>query len=282
MNPRSVRVRSWVAQAPSWIVLGLGVVVPLATLAWAARAGVPGSIDSTVPIGDRLARTGWVTLVQAGASTVATLAVGLPVALVLARYRFPGRGLLRAVVAMPFVLPSVVVGAGVLALWGPGGPLGAAAVQPGSAASLALVVVAHVGYELIVVVAVVGARLESLPPAQVETARTLGAGAWRRGVAVVLPQLLPAVAGAAALIFLLTAGSLGVVLVLGGPRWATLDAEVWYLGTQLLDLRGAATLALVQAGIVVVVGAGVAMIGRRGGSGTRGSAAVGGGGGGGG
>jgi len=155
----------------------------------------------------------------------------------------------------------------VLALLGPGGPLGSLAPQPGSAGSLALIVVAHVSYELIIVVAIVGARLEALlealPSAQLETARTLGAGAWRRGAAVVLPQILPAVAGAAALVFLLTAGSLGVVLVLGGPRWATLDAEVWYLGTQLLDLRGAAILALVQAGFVAVVGVAYATAGRR-------------------
>lgn len=266
---RSRRLRATAALVPTWALLGLGVIVPLLTLAWAARSGVPGAIDSTVPLGDRLARTGWVTLVQAGASTVATLAVGLPLAAALTRYQFPGRGVLRAVVAMPFVLPSVVVGAGVLALLGPGGPLGGAALQPGTTASLGLVVVAHVSYELIVVVAIVGARLEALPQAQLETARTLGAGSWRRNVAVVAPQVLPAVAGAAMLIFLLTAGSLGVVLIVGGPRWATLDAEVWYLGTQLLDLRGAASLALVQAAVVVAVGAAYLAAGRR--PGTRGS-----------
>ena len=270
------RVRTTLAQVPTWVLLGLGVIAPLATLTWAARTGVPGSIDSTVPIGQRLVRTGWVTLVQAGASTVATLAVGLPIAVVLARFRFPGRSVFRALIAAPFVLPSVVVGAAVLALLGPGGPLGSLAPQPGSTGSLALIVVAHVSYELIIVVAIVGARLEALPSAQLETARTLGAGAWRRGAAVVLPQILPAVAGAAALVFLLTAGSLGVVLVLGGPRWATLDAEVWYLGTQLLDLRGAAILALVQAGFVAVVGVAYATAGRRSpGGGSLGSGSLG-------
>ncbi|MEZ5383088.1 MAG: ABC transporter permease subunit [Microthrixaceae bacterium] len=260
------------SQVPAWLLLGLGVLVPLATLVWAARSGVPGSIESTVPVTERLARTVGTTLVQAGASTLATLVVGFPVAWVLARFHFPGKGLVRAVVAMPFVLPSVVVGAAVLALAGPSGPLGSVAPRPGSAESLALVVLAHVAYELIIVVAVVGARLESMPQHLDEAARTLGAGGWRRATGVALPQLAPAFARAAALVFLLTAGSLGVVLVLGGPRWATLDLEVWYLGTQLLDLRGAALLALVQAGFVVVV-AGV-WLGTSGGAARRGSGRV--------
>ena len=92
------RVRTTLAQVPTWVLLGLGVIAPLATLTWAARTGVPGSIDSTVPIGQRLVRTGWVTLVQAGASTVATLAVGLPIAVVLARFRFPGRSVLLSLI----------------------------------------------------------------------------------------------------------------------------------------------------------------------------------------
>lgn len=267
-------VRSAAALAPTWTLITLGVLVPLAALMWGARTGIAGSVDSSVSIGARLARTGRVTLIQAGASTVATLVVGLPVAWVLARFRFFGRGLIRALVAAPFVLPSVVVGAAVLALAGPSGPFGSFAPQPGSAGSLALVVFAHVGYELVVVVVIVGARLESMPSTHVEAARTMGAGSWRRGASVVVPQVLPAVAGAGALVFLLTSGSLGVVLVLGGPRWGTLDSEVWYLGTQLLDLKGAAVLALVQAAAVVVVGLVAAVVRRGGQSGRPGVHAV--------
>lgn len=102
----------------------------------------------------------------------------------------------------------------------------------------------------------------------------MGAGSWRRGASIVVPQVLPAVAGAGALVFLLTSGSLGVVLVLGGPRWGTLDSEVWYLGTQLLDLKGAAVLALVQAAAVVVVGLVAAVVRRGGQSGRPGVHAV--------
>ncbi|MFZ1636473.1 MAG: ABC transporter permease subunit, partial [Candidatus Microthrix parvicella] len=196
-------VRSAAALAPTWTLITLGVLVPLAALMWGARTGIAGSVDSSVSIGARLARTGRVTLIQAGASTVATLVVGLPVAWVLARFRFFGRGLIRALVAAPFVLPSVVVGAAVLALAGPSGPFGSFAPQPGSAGSLALVVFAHVGYELVVVVVIVGARLESMPSTHVEAARTMGAGSWRRGASIVVPQVLPAVAGAGALVFLL-------------------------------------------------------------------------------
>ncbi|MEZ5255798.1 MAG: hypothetical protein R2705_02535 [Ilumatobacteraceae bacterium] len=58
----------------------------------------------------------WFTLWQAMASTALTVAVGLIPAYVVARYRFPGRRAFLAVVTVPFVLPTVVVGAAFLAL----------------------------------------------------------------------------------------------------------------------------------------------------------------------
>ncbi len=65
----------------------------------------------------------WFTVWQATASTVLTLLIALPGAFVLARFEFPGRRVVRALVTVPFVLPTVVVGSAFAGLLGPGGPL---------------------------------------------------------------------------------------------------------------------------------------------------------------
>ncbi|HZJ48566.1 MAG TPA: iron ABC transporter permease, partial [Acidimicrobiia bacterium] len=66
----------------------------------------------------------WFTLWQAVISTLLTVLLGLPGAYVFARYRFPGRSLLRSLTLVPFVLPTIVVGVAFLAVLGPGGPFG--------------------------------------------------------------------------------------------------------------------------------------------------------------
>ena len=177
----------------------------------------------------------WFTLWQAALSTVLTLLLGLLPAFVLARYRFPGRALVLAVVTVPFVLPTVVVGTAFLAL------LPASWDQTAAA-----IVIAHVYFNLAVVVRTVGTLWGQLDPRTEDAARTLGASPrqvlWR----VTLPQLRPALLAAAAITFLFTFTSFGVVRILGGPRHPTIEVEIWRLTTQAFDLEAAAALALVQ------------------------------------
>ena len=61
------------------------------------------------------------TFYQATLSTLFTLLLGLPAAYLFARYDFPSKSLLRALIAVPFMLPTVVVAAGFNALLGPRG-----------------------------------------------------------------------------------------------------------------------------------------------------------------
>ena len=65
----------------------------------------------------------WFTTWQAAVSTLLTLAIGLPLAYIFARYEFPGKSLLRALTTIPFVLPTVVVATAFTALLGPRGLL---------------------------------------------------------------------------------------------------------------------------------------------------------------
>ncbi|WP_327114010.1 iron ABC transporter permease [Streptomyces sp. NBC_01341] len=187
----------------------------------------------------------WFTTWQALASTALTLLIALPGAYVFARLDFPGKQLLRAVVTVPFVLPTVVVGTAFLALLGRGGLLDELwGVRLDT--TVWAILLAHVFFNYAVVVRTVGGLWSQLDPRQEEAARVLGAGrlaAWRR---VTLPALAPAVAAAALMVFLFTFTSFGVVQILGGPAYSTLEVEIYRQTAQLLDLPTAAVLTLVQ------------------------------------
>lgn len=187
----------------------------------------------------------WFTTWQALASTALTLLLALPAAHVFARFDFPGRQLLRAVVTVPFVLPTVVVGTAFLALVGRGGLLDDLwGVRLDT--TVWAILLAHVFFNYAVVVRTVGGLWAQLDPRQEQAARMLGASAltaWRK---VTLPALAPAVAAAALMVFLFTFTSFGVVQILGGPTFSTLEVEIYRQTSEVFDLSTAAVLTLVQ------------------------------------
>ncbi|MYW19160.1 ABC transporter permease subunit [Streptomyces sp. SID2955] len=187
----------------------------------------------------------WFTTWQALASTALTLLSALPAAYVFARLDFPGKQVLRAVVTVPFVLPTVVAGSAFLALVGHGGLLDELwGVRLDT--TVWAILLAHVFFNYAVVVRTVGGLWAQLDPRQEEAARMLGASplsAWRK---VTLPALAPAVAAAALMVFLFTFTSFGVVQILGGPTFSTLEVEIYRQTSETLDLSTAAVLTLVQ------------------------------------
>ncbi|MFJ9321098.1 ABC transporter permease [Streptomyces globisporus] len=187
----------------------------------------------------------WFTTWQALASTALTLLIALPGAYVFARFDFPGKQVLRAVVTVPFVLPTVVVGTAFLALLGRGGLLDELwGVRLDT--TVWAILLAHVFFNYAVVVRTVGGLWSQLDPRQEEAARVLGAGRFAAFRRVTLPALAPAVAAAALMVFLFTFTSFGVVQILGGPAYSTLEVEIYRQTAQLLDLPTAAVLTLVQ------------------------------------
>lgn len=190
----------------------------------------------------------WFTLWQAVASTVLTVVVALPGAHLLARRRFRGRALLRAATTVPFVLPTVVVGGAFLAVFDrfglDDGPLRLTRTA-------GAVLVAHVFFNVAVVLRTVGTFWEGLDPRAGEQARVLGATPWQAFRWVTWPALRPAVAAASSIVFLFCFTSFGVVLVLGGPARATLETEVWRHAVARGDLASATAVALVQLAAVV-------------------------------
>jgi thiamine transport system permease protein len=187
----------------------------------------------------------WFTTWQALASTALTLLVALPGAYVFARFDFPGKQVLRAVVTVPFVLPTVVVGTAFLAVVGRGGLLDElTGVRLDT--TVWAILLAHVFFNYAVVVRTVGGLWAQLDPRQEEAARMLGASPLRAWRQVTLPALAPAVAAAALMVFLFTFTSFGVVQILGGPTFSTVEVEIYRQTSEIFDLSTAAVLTIIQ------------------------------------
>ena len=189
------------------------------------------------------------TLAQATAGTAIAVVLGIPGAYLLYRCDFRGRAALRAFVVVPFVLPTVVVGVAFRSVLSPSGPLGGL----GWDGTFAAVVAALVFFNYAVVVRTVGGFWADLDPRPEQAARALGAPPWRAFVSVTLPALTPAILSAAAIVFLFCATAFGVVLVLGGTGYGTVETEIWVQTTQFLDLRAASVLSVVQLVVVAAV-----------------------------
>ena len=118
---------------------------------------------------------------------------------------------------------------------------------------MAAILLAHVFFNLAVVVRVVGGLWTHLDDRYEQAARTLGAGPAYVLRTVTWPLLRPAVLAAGALVFLFTFTSYGVIVVLGGPTTTTLEVEIYRRAVTLFDLPGAAMLCLLQVVAVVAV-----------------------------
>jgi thiamine transport system permease protein len=220
--------------------LALFFLYPLASI---VERGLRGEGDAPLDVllEPQTREVVWFTVWQALGSTILTIAVALPAAYVLGRYRFRGRGLVGALVVVPFVLPTVVVALAFLAI-----------LPDGVERGWAPILVAHAFFNVAVVVRIVGTFWANLDPRIGEAASTLGAGPLARLREITAPLLAPALAAAAAIVFLFSFTSFGVVLILGGPRYATVEAEIYNQSVRLFDLRAAAVLSIVQLACVLV------------------------------
>ncbi len=203
-------------------------------------------------------QTLWFTLWQAAVSTGLTLALALPGAYVFARFSFPGKSLLLALATLPFLLPTVVVAAAFSALVGPRGLVNAWLMTSFNLdapliqleRTLAIILIVHVFYNYAIALRIISTYWMNVNPRLEESARVLGAYGWRLWWYVRLPILRPAILAAASLVFVFTFTSFGVILILGGPRFATLEVEIYRQTAHLFNLPMAAALSLVQMAIM--------------------------------
>ena len=243
--------------------LAATAVVPLAVLGVFFVLPVSGMVgkgfvhDGDLDIGGvldvltrpEIRRAVWFTVWTSTLATLLACGLGLPAAYVLHRVAIPGRTWIRAVLVVPFVLPTVVVGVAFELVIGDSGPLGFLGVDGSPIA----IVAGLVFFNTSVVIRVVGGAWESLDPRPAEAAAALGASPRQVLRDVTLPTLRPAVVSAATVVFLFCATAFGIVLTLGGLRYSSVETQIYMLTTNLLDLQAAAALSVLQLLVVTVL-----------------------------
>ncbi|PGH44448.1 molybdate ABC transporter permease subunit [Micromonospora sp. WMMA1996] len=229
-------------------LVGLLVRAPWTTLP--RRLGEPGVLTAL-----RL------SLETATAATLLCVALGVPLAWLLARVEFPGRRLVRALVTVPLVLPPVVGGVALLLVFGRRGLLGSwlddtfGVTLPFTTAGVVLAE-AFVAMPFLVI-AVEGA-LRAADPRYEEAAATLGAGRWTTFTRVTLPLVAPGVAAGAVLCWARALGEFGATITFAGNypgRTQTMPLAV-YLALET-DPQAAIVLSLILLVVSVAILAGL-------------------------
>jgi thiamine transport system permease protein len=196
----------------------------------------------------------WFTLWQALLSTFLVLVLAFPGAYVFARYRFRGKETIRTISTLPFVLPTVVVANAFLALIGTRGILNSWLMntfnlsQPPINLQFTIwaILLAHIFFNYSIALRIISSAWQNIGPELGQAAQMLGASPRRVFWSITLPLLRGPVMAAGVLIFIFCFTSFGVVLILGGPRYATLEVEIYRQAVNLFNLPVAAALSIFQ------------------------------------
>ncbi len=237
-------------------------ILPLGVVFEKAIQGV----QQTLQRNDLLAKIGkplGFTIYQASLSTLLTVLVGFPIAYMFSHLEFRGKRFFNMAVTLPFILPTVVVAAAFNSLLGSHGWMNILLMNIFHLQdpplqwmnTLGIILLAHVFYNTSVFVRMVGAAWAQLEVQQEQAARILGANAWQRFYRITLPLLKPSILSALLMVFLFDFTSFGVILLLGGPSFSTLEVEIYLQTTQMLDLSMAGILSLVQLVITFCIAA---------------------------
>ncbi|TDC74570.1 ABC transporter permease [Streptomyces hainanensis] len=210
------------------------------------------------------------SLQVAALATAISLAVGAAAAYAIARYRFPGAALLRAVFVMPLSLPRVVTGFCLFVLY--------ASLFPTAYGTVGGIAFAHCLLLLPFVVSVLGAALAGLDPALEEAARDLGASPPRAFLRITLPQIRPALIAAAVFAFITSFDEVDTSVFLMPADQTTLPVAVFLRLEQQQDptvtamssLLIAGSLLLAAAAALAARGVGAALVAREAGTGEPG------------
>jgi sulfate transport system permease protein len=173
------------------------------------------------------------TLVTAAIMALINAVMGTATAWVLVRYELPGRGLLSALVDLPFAIPTLVTGVMLVLLFGPQSPLGGWLAAQGMAVAFATpsIVLALLFITVPFVVRAVEPVLMEQDPAEEEAARTLGAGTFTVFWRVLLPPLVPSLLSGTIRSFARALGEFGsIVVVSGNIPHQTLTAPIYVFG----------------------------------------------------
>ncbi len=188
-----------------------------------------------------------------GAAFVAScinVVFGFLIAWVLARYQFPGKRIVDALVDFPFALPTAVAGISLAALYSSNGWVGQYLYKMGiqSAYSTLGITLALIFIGLPFIVRTVEPILEDLDPELEEAAASLGAGRWQTFVKVIFPVLLPSILTGFSLSFARAIGEYGSVIFIAGNMPGKTEIAPLLIITKLeqYDYQGATAIAVVM------------------------------------
>jgi sulfate transport system permease protein len=222
------------------------VLIPLtAILLHAARLGFGVFLHTvTAP---RVLASYRVTLGSAAVAALFSAIFGMLLAWVLARYSFPGKRIVDALVDLPFALPTAVAGISLTALYAENGWIGRYLEPHGIHVAFTpagiVMAMSFVGFPF--VVRSVQPVLEDLDMAMEEAAASLGANVWQRFTRVIAPVAFPALLTGTALAFARAAGEYGSVIFIAGNMPMKTEITALLIVTKLeeYDYTGAAAIA---------------------------------------
>jgi putative spermidine/putrescine transport system permease protein len=184
------------------------------------------------------------SLIIAVAVTALSLVLGTPAAVAIARYRFLGRDVLQTVMLAPLLLPTIVLGLGILLVFF---RLDLVATYPG-------LILAHLAITLPFAIRVLTTTLATLPPDIESAAATLGATPMQVFRYVTAPLMLPGAIASAALAFILSFDEIVISLFVVGPRLSTLPVEIYrYVDERTDPMVAAVSVVLIGLSILVVL-----------------------------
>lgn len=208
------------------------VVLPLSTLVGHSFSrGIPSFLEGlNAPYAvNALVLTLWTAALTASINAI----TGTATAWVLVRYKFPGRSLISALVDLPFAIPTLVTGLMIVFLFGPKSPIGTLLLDLGIPVVFAPIgiLIALQFITLPFVVRAIEPVLMDINPAEEEAAATLGAGLFFTFRKVILPPIIPAIAGGTLQGFARALAEFGsLVVVSGNIPGKTLTAPVFIFG----------------------------------------------------
>jgi sulfate/thiosulfate transport system permease protein len=238
---------TWGLRSTAFVYLGFMVVLPLTAI---IQNGLAGGL--TVFWGDVTNPTAFaalkLTLITAAIITIINSVMGTLTAYVLVRFQFRGKGLLNAIIDMPFAIPTLVTGVMLVALYGPQRTVGAWLNSHGIQVIFATpgIVLALLVITYPFVIRAVQPVLMEVEKGQEEAAYTLGASKWTTFRRVLLPTITPAIVTGSLLCFARALGEFGsVVVVAGNIPGVTLTAPVYVFGQiESQNQRGASAMSI--------------------------------------
>lgn len=198
------------------------------------------------------------TFFQAACTSFLAIILALPMGWSLARLDFWGKRWIIRLMLLPFIMPSLVAGMGVLALFGEQGLL-----WRGWTDTPYLLIYGNLFFNLPIAILAAQQGFQAVPANQLAAAQTFGANAWQRFYYLELPILKNWLLGASCLIFLYCFSGFSLALLLGGQQYATLEVEIYQLIAYELDMSRAAVLVWCVLGITALTGVALAWFSRR-------------------